>query len=79
MVRYREVSPSERLRPFVDTLWLLEQDAEAGAPQRIVPDGRAELILNWYQPFEYFNGKEWVRQSECFLAGQIERPLRKVA
>jgi AraC-like DNA-binding protein len=75
VIRYREARPSQPLRHFVETLWLLEQDAEAGAPQRIVPDGHPELILNWCQPCEYFDGQEWVRQSQCFFAGQIERPL----
>lgn len=56
-------------------LWLWEEDGGPAAPQRIVPDGHCELILNWCEPLEYFNGTRRERQSRCFFAGQIERPL----
>ncbi len=46
MIRYREIRPSARLRPFVHTFWILEHDGEEGV-QRVVPDGHSELILNW--------------------------------
>jgi hypothetical protein len=47
VVRYREIQPSAALRAFVNTFWILEQDDDGTVPQRIVPDGRPELILNW--------------------------------
>jgi AraC-like DNA-binding protein len=75
MIRYREIRPSPRLRHFIDTLWILEHDGESGAPQRVVPDGHSELILNWGQPFEAFEAGEWREQPRCFLAGQIDGPL----
>jgi len=75
MLRYREIRPAEALRQFIDTFWLLEQDAAERSPQRVVPDGRCELILNWGQPFESFGDGGWRRQPDCFLAGQIEGPL----
>jgi hypothetical protein len=39
---------------FVSTFWLLEHQDESAEPRRVVPDGRSELILNWSQPFEFF-------------------------
>ena len=75
MVRYREIQPTARLRPFVKIFWTLEQDDDGAAPQRIVPDGCPELILNWGQPFESFENGQWRRQPRCFLAGQIDGPL----
>jgi AraC-like DNA-binding protein len=45
-------------------------------PQRVVPDGHPELILNFKQPFEAaFEGDRWHLQPRCFLAGQIDGPL----
>jgi AraC-like DNA-binding protein len=75
MIRYREIVPSAPLRHFIDTFWILEHDGESAAPQRVVPDGHAELILNWGQPFEALEGSEWRAQPRCFLAGQIDGPL----
>jgi hypothetical protein len=46
MIRYREIRPPPQLRHFVDTLWILKNDGESNMPQRVVPDGHAELILN---------------------------------
>ena len=74
MIRYREIRPSARLRPFVHTFWILEHDGEEGV-QRVVPDGHSELILNWGQPFESFQAGRWQGQPQCFLAGQIDGPL----
>lgn len=75
MVRYREIYPSEQLRPFVNTFWILEHDGKDAAPQRVVPDGQSELILNWGQPFEACQLGQWQGQPRCFLAGQIDGPL----
>lgn len=75
MLRYREIRPSPQLRHFVDTFWILENDGESSTPQRVVPDGHSELILNWSQPFEAFEAGGWRAQPCCFLAGQIDGPL----
>lgn len=75
VVRYREILPSARLRSFIHSIWILEQDGDEAAPQRVVPDGHSEAILNWGQPFESFNNGEWLGQPRCFLAGQIDGPL----
>jgi AraC-like DNA-binding protein len=74
VIRYREIRPSARLRPFVHTFWILEHDGEEGV-QRVVPDGHSELILNWGQPFEAFEDGRWRGQPRCFFAGQIDGPL----
>src|SRR5437764_336511 len=75
MVRYCEIQPSRQLRPFIDRFWLLEDDGQSTTPQRVVPDGRSELILNWNQPFESFDAGQWHSQPRCFFAGQIDSPL----
>jgi AraC-like DNA-binding protein len=74
-LRYREFRPSAPLRPFVNTFWILEHNGDAALPQRIVPDGHPELILNWGTPFESLRDGKWRLQSRCFFAGQIDSPL----
>ena len=75
MNRYFEVRPSPRLESYVDSFWFLEHDGADAAPQRIVPDGHCELVLNWARPFEALQDGQWRRQPMSFLAGQIDRPL----
>ena len=73
-MRYRESAPSGAAAQFVECYWELE-GAEPGAVQRVVPDGRAELIFNLGEPFEMLRAGAWHRQPRCFLAGQITGPL----
>jgi AraC-like DNA-binding protein len=75
VVRYHEIRPSAPLRPFVKTFWILEHDGDDAAPQRVVPDGRPEVILNWCEPFESLQDGRWRSQARCFFAGQFDSPL----
>src|ERR1700685_1345791 len=73
---YREFLPGGPAREFVERYWVLESDAsESGLVQRVVPDGTAQLILNFAQSFESCQEGAWRLQPRCFLAGQITGPL----
>jgi len=74
-MRYHEVSPSASAARYVKCYWILEDAAPSREPQRIVPDGRSELILNFAQPFESQVAGEWRRQPQSFVVGQITGPL----
>jgi AraC-like DNA-binding protein len=74
-VRYREFPPSPDLQQIVECFWTLESSGGPGAPQRVVPDGHPELILNSGTPFEAWESGRWRRQPQLFFAGQIEGPL----
>src|SRR5579871_558192 len=75
MVRYREIAPSARMRPYVACFWILEDDGQSCTPQRVIPDGRPELILNWKEPFQVCETGHCHKQTRAFLAGQLEGPL----
>jgi AraC-like DNA-binding protein len=70
---YRESPPRVESQSFLHCLWTLETDG--GAVQRIVPDGRPELIVNLGAPFESFRDGRWRRQPRAFLTGQLTGPL----
>jgi AraC-like DNA-binding protein len=76
-MRYAEFPPSPRLAAYVRCIWTFEADAqEAGdAPQRIVPDGRPELVLHFGAPFVEAHSSSEEVQSRAVFAGQITRPL----
>ena len=74
-MRYQEIAPNAAVARFVRCYWILEDlDADSGI-QRIVPDGRAELILNLGQPYECLTESVWRPQPRRFFFGQITGPL----
>ncbi|WP_293357160.1 AraC family transcriptional regulator [Phenylobacterium sp.] len=77
-MRYEEFAPPQALAPYVHCLWVFEgQDARE--PQRIVPDGRCELILHWRAPYLEQDGAGWTPQPRALFAGQLTRPLHLLA
>jgi AraC-like DNA-binding protein len=74
-MRYHEVLPSLAAARHIKCYWVLEDDSRSREPQRIVPDGRCELILNFAQPFASQTTGHWQRQPQSFFVGQITGPL----
>lgn len=75
-MRYEEVSPPAELRGLVHRLWLLRGRAPAGGPfQRAMPDGRAELIFNFADPFECLDGRSVRTQPRSLLVGPSRRAM----
>jgi len=77
-MRYREIPPSPALSRFIECFWTLERDVttDPAQPERILPDGCVELILNFGSPFRELrdDGREQTQPS-FFLVGQMTRPM----
>lgn len=75
---YREIQPTPALAQFVECFWTLENDGgkAVAQPERLLPDGCVELILNFGERFREHkdNGKE-ERQPQHLLVGQMTRPV----
>jgi AraC-like DNA-binding protein len=74
-MNYVQIRPHAAAARFVQCYWMLEDAADSSGMQRIVPDGRPALILNWGRPFESYADGVWTRQPGCFFVGQITGPL----
>jgi len=74
-MKYCQFSPSASVGRYVEFYWLLEDNSPASSVQRIVPDGRSGIILNFRNPFEGHRDGAWKLQPECFFVGQITGPL----
>lgn len=72
-MRYAEHAPPEALAPFLHCLWTFEDDGPPAGPQRIVPDGRCELVVHFGAPYRE-KGAE-APQGRVVFAGQLTRPL----
>src|SRR5262245_46789063 len=72
-MRYHEEPPPPALADWVHRLWAFEDDSGGGEPQRIVPDGRCELVIHLGDPYREADAR-WP-QPRVLFAGQLTRPL----
>jgi hypothetical protein len=72
-MRYEELPPPPALAGHVRCIWIYESGSGEAAAQaeRIVPDGRCELIVHFGSPFL----EESRPQPRALFAGQLTRPL----
>ena len=76
---YREFTPGEPLRGLVHCIWILEHVPDpAPTAEKILPDGRAELIFNLGAPYVRVGPAEATTQPTGFVVGQIRRFLEVV-
>jgi len=77
-MRYGELKPTPALQPFVECFWTLEGDGANGSspPERILPDGCVELILNFGDRFlQHGEHNKQELQPRHFLVGQMTGPI----
>jgi AraC-like DNA-binding protein len=78
LVRYREIRPKDSLARFVECFWTLESEPGRAvtSAERILPDGCAEIVLNFGAAFCELRGKgRRITQPLRFLVGQMTRPM----
>lgn len=75
-MHYREYEPRPELRPIVRCFWELRGPARPQTPERVIPDGCAEVVLNQAAPFRRLGADgTWHRQSRVLLVGQIRSAI----
>jgi AraC-like DNA-binding protein len=75
---YREIQPTTALARFVECFWTLENDGSTvlAQPERLLPDGCVELILNFGERFrEHKDDGQEERQPQHLLVGQMTQPV----
>lgn len=73
---YREYPPCARLRPYVDCYWSLSADQPLATRDRILPDGKLELVFHHAEPFRRVTGgNRLVDQPGLLLAGPMHTAL----
>jgi AraC-like DNA-binding protein len=70
---YREHAPPSALARALACIWTFEDDAACAEPQRVVPDGRCELLVHFGAPYREADSD--APQARVVFAGQLTRPL----
>jgi AraC-like DNA-binding protein len=78
---YREFRPRPPLARFLECFWTLAGPApaapEASGPERILPDGCMELVLNCAAPFRRYRARgAFERQPLRMLVGQMDQYIQ---
>ena len=74
-MRYREIIPQLPLNKHVECFWTLESSVPSAQPERILPDGCIELILNFGDRFSQHCDQTRKLQPKNFLVGQMTGPI----
>lgn len=74
-MRYREIIPQPPLNKHVECFWTLESSVPSTQPERILPDGCIELILNFGDRFSQHCDQTRKLQPKNFLVGQMTGPI----
>jgi AraC-like DNA-binding protein len=79
-MRYREypVPESRGLQAVVEAIWSLESDGPAGpaaAADPVIPDGRAEIIVHFGDPFDRLVNGGFERQASTLFVGQLTEAI----
>jgi AraC-like DNA-binding protein len=74
-MEYEELIPRGSVAKLIKCYWMIRDESPTMDIQRIVPDGRSELILRLGSSFEDQKDGGWKKQPEYFFAGQITRPF----
>ena len=79
-LEYRQVPPPPHLRRYIKCFWFLRGEGIGWhEPQRIVPDGCAELVAHLAEPLMPFGVRRSRSASFARLIGQYTRPIDVVA
>jgi AraC-like DNA-binding protein len=74
-MQYCETKPGNPLNRFVECFWTLESETPSAEPERILPDGCVELILNFGARFSQHDDGRLKLQPRSFLVGQMTGPI----
>ncbi len=78
-MKYQEFSVAPPLTRYVECIWLLEGsdgfNPSAVAPERLLPDGCFELILNFGALFQEHKDTDCKLQPRRFVVGQMTQPV----
>ncbi len=74
-MHYQEIVPDPRLQAYIKCFWVLQGTDPAPAPERVLPDGRCELVLHCGDTFERLDEGNAGTQPRDLFVGPSTRAL----
>ncbi len=75
---YKEYAPHAALSPYIDAFWTLYGNNTIHWPDKIMPDGCVDIILNTGPAFLSRNGAAPMATGEAYLVGTMTRYIEMV-
>jgi AraC-like DNA-binding protein len=69
---FKRIDPPDKLSGIVECYWIIENNDPTPAKEKIIPDGFAELIFHYGDPYRISIDGNWSIQTPTLLAGQID-------
>jgi AraC-like DNA-binding protein len=70
---YQQFEPHPALRPYIDAYWTASGDSDAGAIERILPDGCIDIILNPGADCQTQGNTFLLENRKAYLVGTMTR------
>lgn len=70
---FERIEPAKHLHRYIDCYWIIKDNDPQPHSQKIIPDGFAELIFHFGDPYRIKLDDKWKMQSNSLLAGQITK------
>lgn len=74
-MNYFEIASNKFLSSYINCYWVLEGKSNIieSNPERVLPDGCIELIINFKEPFKQFSENTiFEKQPQIFIIGQLK-------
>jgi AraC-like DNA-binding protein len=75
---YKEFLPHTTLAPFIDAFWTVTGHNAGPVPDKILPDGCVDIILNTGPSFSTSNGAAPMAAGEAYLIGTMTRYIEMI-
>ena len=70
---FKRISPPEELKNIIECYWIAENSDPTPVQEKIIPDGYAEIIFHYGDPYLIRMTDHWEIQSKNLFAGQITK------
>ncbi|MCW5911819.1 MAG: AraC family transcriptional regulator [Cyclobacteriaceae bacterium] len=72
-MNYQRIEPDVILSQWVDCYWFADSNGTQREKKKIIPDGFAEIIFHYRDPYRVNISGKWQRQGKNLFAGQIRK------
>ena len=71
-MNYKQQEPSDELKSLIKSFWQIDSGSDTTISiEKIIPDGYAEYIIHYKDPYKANINGEWYQQEDTLIAGQI--------